>query len=98
MGAKTRLSASQWALEQLESGRAITHPDAIMSGHGWRLAARIYDLRKAGFQIITRRDRRGAGVYSLPDERQLDFFGDGAVGSGAGDASSETDQEADHDR
>jgi hypothetical protein len=97
MGAKNKLSASQWALEQLESGHSITHPDAIMAGKGWRLAARIHDLRKAGFQIVTSRDRGGAGVYSFPDDRQLELFGSGAAGTAPG-TTSETDPEANHDK
>ena len=86
MAARKQLTASRWALAQMQSGHAITHPDAIMAGKGWRLAARIYDLRKSGVQIVTRRDRRGAGVYSLPNDRQLDLLG-GAAGTAPSTAS-----------
>lgn len=92
MAAKRKLTAADWALDQLRSGNPITHPDAILSGHGWRLAARIYDLRKLGVQIVTHRDRRGAGVYSLPNDRQLDLLG-GAAGTAPGTASEATDEE-----
>ena len=99
MAAK-EVSAANWALAQMQSGHAITHPDSIMAGKGWRLAARIYELRKAGVQIVTRRDRRGAGMYSLPDDRQIELLS-GAVASSAGDAAdAETTNEAgaDHAR
>ena len=86
MAAKRKLTAADWALAELQSGNAITHPDAIMAGKGWRLAARIYDLRKLGVQIVTRRGRRGAGVYSLPDDRQLELLV-GAGGTAPGTAS-----------
>ena len=86
MAAQKKLTAANWALAELQSGHAITHPDAIMAGKGWRLAARIYDLRKSGVRIVTHRDRRGAGVYSLPNDRQLDLLG-GAAGTAPGTAS-----------
>jgi len=98
MAAK-EITSAHWALAQMQSGRAITHPDAIGAGMGWRLAARIYDLRKSGVQIVTRRDRRGAGVYSLPDNRQIVLIEGGAVASSAGDsADGEATEESDGGR
>ncbi|OFA16439.1 hypothetical protein A4U49_07380 [Acidithiobacillus ferrivorans] len=99
MAARKQLTAADWALHELQSGHAITHPDAIFAGKGWRLAARIYDLRKSGVQIVTRRDRRGAGVYSLPDNRQIVLIEGGAVASSAGDsADGEATEESDGGR
>ncbi len=79
---KRAISDEAWALAQLKAGRAIDHPDAIEAGHGWRLAARIYDLRKKGVQIVTRRGRNGKAAYSLPDDRQLSIFGNGPAATG----------------
>lgn len=93
MAAQKKLAAANWALAQMQSGHRITHPDAILAGKGWRLAARIYDLRKSGIQIVTRRDRRGAGVYSLPDERQIDLLGGDAENTAQGTASKTDDEE-----
>jgi hypothetical protein len=86
MAARKDVTAASWALDQLNAGNSITHPDAIMAGKGWRLAARIYDLRKLGVQIVTRRDRGGRCVYSLPDDRQLELLV-GAGGTAPGTAS-----------
>lgn len=98
MAAK-EITAANWALHELQSGHAITHPDAIIAGKGWRLAARIYDLRKSGVQIVTRRDRRGAGVYSLPDERQIELLSGGDAGHIAGDgADADATEESDGGR
>ena len=94
MAAQKKLTAADWALSELQSGNAITHPDAIMAGKGWRLAARVHDLRKSGIRILTRRGRSGVGIYTLPDERQLELIS-GAAGTAPGTAS-EADPEADH--
>ena len=89
MAAQKKLTAANWALAELQSGHAITHPDAIMAGNGWRLAARVHDLRKSGIRILTRRGRLGVGIYTLPDDRQLELIS-GAAGNSAGDFESET--------
>lgn len=37
----------------LASGRSLTPAEAIVNGFGFRLAARILDLRRAGLPVIT---------------------------------------------
>jgi hypothetical protein len=84
MSRRKQLTAADWALDQLQQGHAITHPDAIMAGRGWRLAARVHDLRKAGIRILTRRGRAGMGIYTLPDDRQIELLSGGDAGHIAG--------------
>lgn len=90
-------SAKAWALERLQSGEALDHPRAILSGHGWRLAARIHDLRKEGHQIMTVRGRGGVGQYFMPDGRQRDLFGgDDPAATGSDTNSGKTTCGGDH--
>lgn len=67
----TRGQQLAWVKAQLLAGHAITHKDLIafarrlewLGGH--RLGALIYDLRKRGFPIDTRKNAWGQGEYSL---------------------------------
>lgn len=43
--------------------RSLTQADAIMFGC-YRLAARVYDLCKAGYQIRTEREAHEGGVHA----------------------------------
>ncbi|MDD3760843.1 MAG: helix-turn-helix domain-containing protein [Acidithiobacillus sp.] len=93
---RDKASAKEWALQCLQSGKVIDHPQAIIGGHGWRLAARIYDLRKEGHRILTARGSGGIAKYHLPDDRQLDLFaGEGPAATGP-DHNGETAKEDDH--
>lgn len=89
-------SAKDWALERLQSGEVIDHPQAILAGRGWRLAARVHELRQAGHSILTARGRGGIAKYHLADDRQGDLFaGTDPAATGSGD-NGETIGEDDH--
>lgn len=79
-------SAKCWALERLQLGEVIDHPQAIIAGRGWRLAARIHELRQEGHNILTARGRGGVGRYYMDDGRQGDLFaGRDPAATGSGD-------------
>lgn len=64
-----RASQAEQILEALQSGRDLTPLDALMEMGCLRLAARIHDLRAAGYPIqATTRTVNGKtfAVYSLP--------------------------------
>lgn len=44
-------------LAALSAGRGVTPVDALIEFSCFRLATRIYDLRKAGHQIVTHLER-----------------------------------------
>lgn len=70
MSLSTTTTASQCAaiLAALEQGRGITPADALREFRCFRLAARVYDLRKNGYAITTywdgNNDKRWA-VYRM---------------------------------
>ena len=56
---------SDFARRMLLERQELTHQTAIGAGHGWRLAAIIYKLRKRGWPIFTYKDGRGIAHYRL---------------------------------
>lgn len=61
-------------LEHLRSGKSITAIDALNLYGCFRLAARIYDLRRKGLDIKDEPDENGKGysVYSLKKDSPKD--------------------------
>jgi hypothetical protein len=69
-----RLTQTQWILEALRKG-PLTAQEAQTGCSCWRLAARIKDLRLAGYDIATRNrtlpSGKTIGVYHLMHQREL---------------------------
>ena len=57
-------------LGYLAEGRSLTSTEALYLFNCWRLAARIYDLRKIGYPILTYRikthDGKQIAKYVMP--------------------------------
>lgn len=69
----TTEAQAQRILAILKTGRSITSRDALHEVGSFRLAARIYDLRQAGYDIATVVERDGDrhwARYVLMSERQ----------------------------
>lgn len=66
---KTTDAQNQLVLNRLQSGRTITHWEALVELRIARLAARIHELRKQGWPIETHRDPTGQyAIYRLAKE------------------------------
>jgi hypothetical protein len=57
-------SQTQKILSLLKRKRAITQRDAIERVNCYRLSARIFELRRAGFEIVAN-TQRGFAAYTL---------------------------------
>ena len=55
---------SEWVLDMLQRGHSITPIDALHGCGCMRLSARIYDLRRAGYKIEVKREKKGKAVYA----------------------------------
>lgn len=62
-------------LDYLQDGLTITQADAINLFGCYRLSARIYDLRKAGFEIGSNMDEIEAGAHRFA---RYFYIGNGA--------------------
>lgn len=69
-----KLSQTQWVLQALRNG-PLTAMEALDGCNCFRLAARIKDLRDAGYAIDTRHHTLPSGktiaVYHLMQQREL---------------------------
>lgn len=57
-------SQSQKILAWLQSGNTLTQLDALRMFRCMRLASRISDLRNAGYNIISQKEKHDGGVHA----------------------------------
>lgn len=71
------MSQSDEIIDYLKSGQSLTSLDALYKFRVMRLAARIEQLRKQGYQIeteIVKSDGKKWAKYYIPKPKQIEMF------------------------
>lgn len=57
-----RIIQKQKLLAYLKTGNSINQPEAVTIGI-WRLGARVFELRREGYNIISSREKSGDSLF-----------------------------------